>query len=46
MLERLNGQEKLEAQRAEEAGVQSSGSGTPLTTDDSSLQVLIVGAGN
>ncbi|RAK86774.1 flavin-binding monooxygenase [Aspergillus costaricaensis CBS 115574] len=45
VLERLNGQDELEAERAKAAEVQSSGSGPQSTTEDSDLQVLVVGAG-
>ncbi|KAL3456228.1 FAD/NAD(P)-binding domain-containing protein [Aspergillus heterothallicus] len=45
LLERLNGQDELEARRVKEAGVQSSGTGTKSASDDGDLQVLVVGAG-
>lgn len=45
VLERLNGQDELEAQRVKAAGIQSSGSGPQPTNEDSDLQVLVVGAG-
>ncbi|OJZ87325.1 hypothetical protein ASPFODRAFT_206179 [Aspergillus luchuensis CBS 106.47] len=45
VLERLNGQDELEAERAKAAEVQSSGSEPQSTHEDSDLQVLVVGAG-
>ncbi|GKZ20750.1 hypothetical protein AbraIFM66951_003051 [Aspergillus brasiliensis] len=45
VLERLNGQDELEAKRVKEAGQQSSGIRNQSTNDDSDLQVLVVGAG-
>ncbi|XRM47511.1 hypothetical protein ABZX51_010482 [Aspergillus tubingensis] len=45
VLERLNGQDELEAERAKAAEVQSSGSEPQSTNEDSDLQVLVVGAG-